>query len=74
LIEAATAMRRTPTFDRCRRIVDGLHEYQTGSLLAPGTIAIGLDSVSYRVLANGVFHQYNWYVPSLNSLNISSFP
>jgi hypothetical protein len=74
LIEAATAMRRTPTFDRCQRIVNGLHEYKTGSLLAPGTIAICLDSVSYRVLANGEFHQYNWYVPSLNSLNILILP
>jgi hypothetical protein len=74
LIEAADAMRRTPTFDRCRRIVNGLHEYKTGSLLAPGAIAIGLDSVSYRVLANGEFHQYNWYVPSLNSLNILFLP
>jgi hypothetical protein len=50
------------------------HEYETGSLQPPGTIAIGLDSVSYRVLANGEFHQYNWYVPSLNSLNILVLP
>jgi hypothetical protein len=33
-------------------------------------IVIGLDPVSHRVLANGEFHQYNWYVPPLNSLNI----
>jgi hypothetical protein len=74
LIEAATAMRRAPRFDRYRRIVNGLHEYETGSLLAAGTIAIGLDSVSHRVLANGEFHQYNWYVPSLNSLKILVLP
>jgi hypothetical protein len=57
---------RAPTFDRCRRIVNGLDEDKTGSLLAPGTIAMGLDSVSRRVLANGEFHQYNWSVPSPN--------
>jgi hypothetical protein len=74
LIEAATAVRRTPTFDRCSRIVNGLHEYKTGSLLARGAIVIGLDSVSYRVLANGEFHQHNWCVPSLNSLNILFLP
>jgi hypothetical protein len=67
-------MRRTATFDRCRRIVNGLHEYKTGSVLAPGTIAIGLDSLSCVLLANGEFHQYKWYVPSLNSLNIFVLP